>query len=233
MTERNAKRQSPEGGAPESSFRFRALASCGIWGPALFLVSIAVASMEVPRYDPLTQTMSEVAANGPESVALLSAGGFVGAGVFAIGFALALHLGLGGGKRPHPASLLVLIGGMGMIGSGVFPAVPGHYGAIPVDIVHHGFVIVVFFGAAFAPLAVFRWTRERRAWQGFGAFSLVLSVLIGLSIILIFVECLRPVQGAVQRTYVTLTALWMASAAIRLLLPSQGTRAAVAQGSAE
>jgi hypothetical membrane protein len=78
---------------PRAFVRLAALG--GVAGPVAFLVACTVASMSAPRYSSSNDAISELAAVGAHSRALMT-GGFIALGLCALPYAMALRTALGG-----------------------------------------------------------------------------------------------------------------------------------------
>ncbi|MDP9497033.1 MAG: DUF998 domain-containing protein [Actinomycetota bacterium] len=176
--------------------------ACGIAGPAAFVGAWLVGGLQTPGYDPVRQTISQLAREQAATAPLMT-GGFVAFGVLVPVYATALRRALG----PAPAAA-TLTSGVATLAVAALPL--SLAGGQAVDQGHHVAAGLGYAGQALAPLlaaGAFRGRARTASYVtgGTAAAALVASVL------------LPDLAGLLQRTGLTVVDVWFAAVAVHLL----------------
>jgi hypothetical protein len=199
----------------------RSLLTIGAAGPIVFLAVATLAGLLDPSYNMAGQAMSELAL-GPNGW-LMTANFFV-FGLAIIAFAIGFFRGLPRGS--WVATGLLVISGIGIFASGIFPA--DLKGAPETDTggLHNMLFLVVFLALIisynFSALAL----RKLAGWRGHTwATALMPVVVFGLLFVLIgfgsdIGDPLYAVGGLIQRALIAVAFGWMTVTGARLLRAS-------------
>jgi hypothetical membrane protein len=201
------------------------LASCGIIGPALFGISVGIANFYRPDHDPISQLVSDLGRGSTTYASLMNIGGFIISGILTILFGFAIFLAVAPKGWRRTGALLVSLGGVGMIGAGIFSNDPSSRVLFNSAVGHQIFTIVVMGGAVFGPILLAGAFQRNPQWRGYRTFSLTVALVIAFFVSVMFIDYLRVWQGAVERAFAGLMFLWMQAMAIRLTVLSLRARA--------
>ena len=210
----------------------RALALCGLIGPAAFTAAWALGTVRQPGYSAAHEHISGLAAPDADNPAVMALG-FLALGTATVGFAAALEERLGGkgsanGSAKGSAGLgpaLIGTSGVAMVVAGLFRRdrmsnhpepgqAPGQSG---INDVHDAASVV---GALTSSVGLFALAARLRRAPGLEdlARPTMASATIGSGLLAWFARGVtRPGNGLVQRAGVTIPLLLMARLAIRLL----------------
>ena len=210
------------------------LASCGIGGPLLFVSSMGVASFFRPDHDPTSQLVSDLGRGGTTYASLMNVGGFIVPGILTILFGAALFLAIAPGGWRWTGPACISLGGVGMMGAGVFSNDPTSEILANSAMLHQIFTIIVMGGATFGPLLLAREFGGDPRWRGYKTLSLVIAPLVILTVSIMFIDYFRAWQGALERAFAGLMFIWTEAVAIRLaILSLKAGRSGAAQEKAE
>ncbi len=215
----------------------RALALCGLIGPAAFTAAWALGTVRQPGYSVAHEHISGLAAPDADNPAVMTVG-FLALGTATVGFAAALEERLGGkgsAKGPVKASAglgpaLIGASGVAMVVAGLFRRdrmsnhpepgqAPGQSGIYDV----HDAASVV--GALTSSVGLFSLAARLRREPGLEdlARPTMVAAAAGSGLLAWFARGVtRPGNGLVQRAGVTIPLLLMARLAIRLLRTEDG-----------
>lgn len=210
----------------------RALALCGLIGPAAFTAAWALGTFRQPGYSVAHEHISGLAAPDADNPAIMTVG-FLALGTATVGFAAALEERLGGkgsskGSAEGSAGLgpaLIGASGVAMVAAGLFRRdrmsnhpepgqAPGQSG---INDVHDAASVV---GALTSSVGLFALAARLRREPGLEdlARPTMVAAATGSGLLAWFARGVtRPGNGLVQRAGVTIPLLLMARLAIRLL----------------
>lgn len=196
----------------------RILLAIGAAGPVVFLGVATVAALFAPGYDMLTQPISELAlgANG-----WLQTANFYVFGLAIIAFALGLFRSL-----PRPSwvgTALLIIAGIGIIGSGVFPTDLKGTPETDTGGLHNLLFLVVFLALIISYIFSALSFRKLAGWRGY-MWATVLMPVVVFGLLFVYVgfgsdagDPLYAVSGLVQRLLLGVAFGWMSVTGWRLL----------------
>jgi hypothetical protein len=203
---------------PRSEHVGRAFAVVGLIGPVIYVSLVVVLGLLWDGYNPIRQTQSELGAVDSPYGDLMNIAGFMGLGLTILAFAAAYQLLLDGGWAQKLGTVLLVLGGLGMVAVGFFPCDAGC-----IDVTHTSELHSIFSmpGAIGLPTAAMI---SSLAFRTDGRFSVpwqVVSFWLGLLTLamgpIIAAELLGGVDGAVQRAAMWAPLLWTAAVSWKLL----------------
>lgn len=193
--------------------------SCGISAPFLMLTLWAIASLQRPGYDQLTQYGSELAA-GQNSIIMNA--NFVITGSLIIVFSFGLFTNIHAGSRAAIGSMLLGVFGMGEVVTAAFPCDPG----CPLlnsqslsQSIHNVIAVIAFGSIALAPLLISLGSKRDTRWERYQLYSRATG-LVSVGLFLLFsVAILSSFQyvGLLQRVFLAVSFIWIEILAIHLL----------------
>jgi hypothetical membrane protein len=159
---------------------------CGIASPVLWLGLIAVVGSVQPGFNHLTHYISELAARGSSTEALMRSVAFGFTGFLYLGFAAALLSIFPRGWMFAVAALLVALDGIGRMGAGVFPCDSGCVRVSGDQDLHKLFATVGFLAGISAAIlwgVLFRRLASLRSlsWFSIGSGIVALAALLLMS----------------------------------------------------
>jgi hypothetical membrane protein len=210
---------------PRPATASRLLSAIGAAGPAAFLAIATLGGALTPGYDPVTQTISEIAL-GP--VGRLQTANFYTFGASVITFGLALVLRFGRQPRVVASACLLAVSGLSLIAAGAFPAIVIDGQPTPSALIHG----LAFFGT-FVPLpgayafAALRLADEA-GWRRFASYTAALPSTVVFLLVVFGVLGSDPgapllfVSGLLQRLLLLVAFGWISLLGWRLLGPKGG-----------
>ena len=202
----------------------RALALCGLIGPAAFTAAWALGTVRQPGYSVAHEHISGLAAPDADNPAVMTVG-FLALGTATVGFAAALEERLGAKGSSGLGPALIGASGVAMVVAGLFRRdrmsnhpepgqAPGQSG---INDVHDAASVV---GALTSSVGLFALATRLRHEPGLEdlARPTMVAAVAGSGLLAWFARGVtRPGNGLVQRAGVTIPLLLMARLAIRLL----------------
>jgi hypothetical protein len=188
----------------------RAFALIGIVGPLFYIALVVVLGLLWQGYDPIRQTQSELGAVDSPYGDLMNGAGFMGMGFTILAFTAAYHLLLRHGMAKTLATVLLVLGGLGMVVVGFSPCDAGC-----VDVTRTGELHSIFSmpGAVGLPAAAMLSARtfhsDGRFGTGWQAVSFWLGLLTLASGPIIAAELVGGVNGSLQRGAMWAPLLWI------------------------
>lgn len=215
----------------------RALALCGLIGPAAFTAAWALGTIRQPGYSVAHEHISGLAAPDADNPAVMTVG-FLALGTATVGFATALEERLGGegsaeGSAKGSAGLgpaLIGASGVAMVVAGLFrrdrmsnhPEPGQAAGQSGINDVHDAASVVGALTSAVGLFALAARLRREPGLQDLARPTMV-AAATGSGLLAWFARGVtRPGNGLVQRAGITIPLLLMARLAIRLLRTRDG-----------
>ena len=193
-----------------------ALAIGSIFGPIIFTFTVIVLALIRPGYSHFIQLMSELGEVGaPNAIIMNLATAILGISILL--FAFMLHYGISGNNGWKVGPIILLIGGICMIGGGIFPCDPGCVPVSFVGTVHEVVSMIGFPAVIFAPFALSQQFKNSKLWQGYRMYSIVTGVLTAILVPVYISEVFKAWNGAIQRVMLGILLLWMEIISINLL----------------
>jgi len=203
----------------------RWLSLCGVVAPPILIVFIIVAALVTPGYSHVSETISQLGAQGRPHPEVMNAG-FIVFGLLVNGFAYSLYRRLQNHTGARILWALLTIYGTAVLLSGIFQdasKVPGAESNLESTL--HSVLAMIGFFALVAGMWVFaRLVHRDPWWRKFTPLSIAIAVLnLGLSL-LFLVEGLGSVEGLLQRSFYAISLFWIEVVSLRSLrLPTRTT----------
>lgn len=191
------------------------LAFCGIIGPIIYAIVLIILGLLRPGYSHITQSMSELGEVGGPNAFIMNTIGFPLLGLLLVAFAFGLHRGISEGKGSILGPSLVVLSGVGLVGSGIFPCDQGCVDVTIISKIHSISATIAAFAMIFAAFAISYRVRNDHLWEDYHLYSLLTGVVTAIvaSAYMVF----EPWLGVFQRLSMGLSLLWIAVIAIQLL----------------
>jgi hypothetical membrane protein len=174
----------------------------GVAGPVAFLVACILASMSSPRYSSSNDAISELAAVGADSRALMT-GGFIALALCALPYAMALRSALGG-----RAWITAVQTGLALL---LVAAIP--LGRSTATDHFHGIAAMVgYVTLAVTPLLAIR-PLVVRGYRGVACLGIATSTM---SVTAVVLSDTTPLTGLFQRVGLTAGLVWVAGSSLAM-----------------
>ena len=196
----------------------RTLTLGGVAGPAIFSVVTLVCAALRPRYNHLTNVISELGATGTLNAPLMNYAGFVPTGLILATFGVAMLRVLPRQRLTMAAAALVTLFGCGIAASGIFSCDPGcpQTGGSLEHVIHDGIAPIAFLclivGAAFLGTDF----RRLPTWRHLATYSLLTSAFAFVFMVALMSSLeTRTLSGLWQRLMIATLFLWCAIIGLR------------------
>jgi len=201
----------------ENSKIIRLAAIAGILGPILYAVVIVVIGALQSGYSHISQSMSELGAVDAPYKLVINTLGFPLLGLFMIAFAIGIDLGMERNRASRVGPALIIISGLSLILTGVFPCDTGCIDITWTGTTHSVFATISAISFSIAPIfiAIRQWSDTR--WRRYIAFSWLIAIITLLLSILYSMEIFESYVGLMQRVSMGLPLLWMEVMSIKQL----------------
>ncbi|WP_060512934.1 DUF998 domain-containing protein [Pseudomonas sp. NBRC 111124] len=209
----------------------RALLACGLLIPFWLMIGVWLTAQAYPGYDHLQQAMSQLGAQGsPTQRWSPLANNFPLALLFAL-FAWGLARHWRSSKLALLSAALVLLHGLGSLGTGLFPCDQGCAPAEPSSShqLHNLCGLVMFLSLTLAS-ALWAWLGKRLAGsKALGWFSLTCLIAAVVTVVLM-AQAAKSGQlfGLYQRLNYGVSVVWIAGLALSSLRPALANRSRIA-----
>jgi len=192
-------------------------AICGIVGPIFYAIVIGIVGYLQPDYSHISQSMSELGASDVPYALIINTLGFPLLGIFMIAFALGIDRGISSNKASRVGPALIVLSGVSLIMTGIFPCDPGCIDVTWVGVTHSIFATVAAISFAIAPVlvAIRQWSDSR--WRSYTTFSWITAVITLLLSMLYSLDIFESQDGLFQRLSMGLPLIWMEITSIKLL----------------
>ena len=201
----------------------RLLLLCGVAAPPVLVIFIAVAALVTPGYSHISETLSQLGAQGRPYPEVMSTG-FIVFGLLVNCFAYGLYQLLQNQTGSRIVWLLLTIYGTAILLSGIFQGVPKAVStATNLESTLHGVFAMIGFFALVAGMGAFaRLVSRDPKWPKFMPLSITIAVLnLGLSLLFVM-EGLNSVEGMLQRLFCAISLFWIVAVSLRSLkLPTE------------
>ena len=195
---------------------------CGAIAPPVLVVFLISAALVTPGYSHLSETVSQLGVRGRPHPEVINAG-FIVYGLLINGFAYGLYRQLRRHRGAKTIWLLLAISGVGILLSGIVHADwEGLDAATTLEgTVHSVFAQVAFFAFAIQIIVFARIVYLKPVWRGFTQLSVAIVVVDLVLSLMFLMEVSRSVEGALQRSFLGLSLVWVEAVSLRSLrLPS-------------
>lgn len=195
----------------------RMIAVCGILGPILYIVVITIVGYLHPDYNHISQSMSELGAIDAPYKLIANTLGFPLLGLFMIAFAIGIDHGIKRNRASRVGPALVVLSGVSMIVTGIFPCDSGCIDVSRIGTTHSVFATIAAISFSIAPIfiAIRQWFDIR--WKQYTLFSWVIAIVTLLLSMLYSLDIFESHIGLLQRLSMGLPLIWMEVMSIKLL----------------
>jgi hypothetical membrane protein len=199
-------------------------ASSGLVAPIFFASMVIVLGLLEPGYSHRTETMSILGGVGGLRGVAFNVGSAL-TGLLLIAFAIGLHREIGGGEGSRVGPVLIVLGGVGMVGSAIFHCNLDCANVLERPTFAGRMHIVTSFMVgsclAIAPLAMFARLGKDQRWKNYRWFTLAMGVLANIPGLILWTSFLTTRmpewEGLIQRLGIVFPLLWVEVMAIHLL----------------
>jgi hypothetical membrane protein len=178
----------------------RYLAICGMLAPLAAIAFMLIGASVTPGYDQIRNTISELSAVGAPHPEWMNAG-FVSYGILIIGLSFAVRQSLAPRPWTTVVWLLILIHGVGVILTAVFPynaAITEGLHSLK-DASHHLVSITACVAFIVGMLIMARIVWAEPAWRGVTRLSLVAIGIVSILFVFTLIPVFRDIAGLLQR----------------------------------
>jgi len=188
----------------------------GIAAPLVFSVVVFTLSSIQPGYDPVSQIISILGAEGSPFAHIMNLFGFFLSGILTILFGIGIHFGLKNGNPSKIVPISVVLAGILLILAGMFSCNPGCTDDSASSILHGWFSKLSGFCFVVAMSAFAYQYKDNADWKRHGMLSFgVMAASILVWSLFLFAP-IESIVGLVQRLGVSLSLIWMALTSYRL-----------------
>lgn len=203
----------------------RLLLLCGIIAPAVLVVSILIAASLTPGYSHVADTVSQLAAQGrPHPEAVIT--GFILYALLIVAFTCGIYRQMGPEIHAKLMFLFLVVHSAGFILLALFrndQELPDKV-VTTQGILHDLFSGIAFIGLVLAMLVIAKLSYRNPKWTAFFWFTIVIVSLNCILPVLFWLELAVSIEGLIQRSFYTLSLLWLALLSLHLLWLSRNSR---------
>jgi len=192
------------------------LAFCGLLAPLVLAIFIIIAALITPDYSHISDTVSQLGAQGRPHPEVMSAG-FILYGLLISGLAYSLYMLLGRKTGAKLVFLFLAVYGIGVVLSGFFQdgsKAPGAEMNLE-STLHSVFAMIGFLSLVVTMWIFGRVVNKNPKWPGYTKLSILIAILnLGLSL-LFMIGGLSSVEGLLQRFFYLISLIWIGAVAYR------------------
>ena len=199
-------------------------AIAGILAPILWFSLVIILGALEPGYSHMTKMMSIL--GGIEGIrGFIFNTGISTVGVLIILFAIGLYREFGGKDKPKIGTTLLILGGIGLIFSGIFHCDLNCNNAMIerdfTGIMHMLFAFIAGMGLAISPFFIFGKLKKNPAWKKYAKYTLVTGIIANIVGIIfwIMVATIRipAIDGLIQRLGIIFIFIWIGVMSLKML----------------
>lgn len=188
----------------------------GIAAPLIFFPLVIVLGALEPGYSHLTKMMS-VLGGVPGIRGFLFNLGITTIGLLIVFFAIGLHRELNRSTGSNAGPILMLIGSIGLMLSGIFSCNENCVNIIventPVGTLHSVSAFIAGMGLSIAPFFIYARFRKNPFWKKFATYTLITGFLANIPGIIfwitLFTTRLPEIEGLIQRLGIVFVFIWI------------------------
>jgi hypothetical membrane protein len=202
---------------------YQLLLFCGVLAIPVLVAFIATASLITPDYSHVSDTISLLGAHGQQHPEIMNAG-FIVHALLLNGFAYGLYICLGLSIGARIIWILMAICGIGLICSAIFQDdlhAPNAATSLE-GLLHNIFSQLAFFAFLVAMVVFARIIHNKPSWSTFSQFTIAIVCLNLLLSLTFLTEIAASIEGALQRSSMALSLLWLIAVAVHALRLSVG-----------
>lgn len=212
----------------------RILAVCGMAGPVVFALLVAVASFYYPGYSQMTQAVSELGGAGAPNPAIQNANFFL-IGVLVVAFAFGLQRGIGDGRGSKLGPVFIGVFGVSSgLANAFLPCDRGCEFQTIVGTMHNVTGLAGFLAAIAGLFLISRRFDHDPFWRSHRPYTL-LTAVVALVSLLAWIGIAKAAEigslnGVLQRVFIAVWLVWVEVTAVRLFWVSGRSLAPSAAG---
>jgi hypothetical membrane protein len=200
----------------------RALIACGLIAAPVFAAFVLAATWATPGYSHVSETISQLGADGRPRAGIIDAG-FVVSGLLTAAFAIGVYRWIRGRPASKAALAALLVNATGIVLSGVFADNPATREALTTENRLHHLVGQVSFVAGVTAMVAFAFgSYSVPGWRRLAAFTLFVVFADVILAAVFYFDLLSPWRGALQRTFFAVALLWTTMVSVRALTERTG-----------
>lgn len=199
-------------------------AIAGILAPLLYFSMVIILGLLEPSYSHMTKMMSILGGVGGIRGLVFNLGVSL-VGVLSILFAIGLHKSINQGKGSKIGPILLSIGGIGLIGSGIFHCNLDCVNVIveknPIGSLHMLSAFIAGMCLSISPFFIFARLKHDLRWKKYRPITMIAPILANIPGIFLWATLATTrfpaIEGLIQRLGIVFTLLWMGVMSIKML----------------
>jgi hypothetical membrane protein len=204
------------------SMKYFAIA--GILAPLLYFSMVIILGLLDPNYSHMTKMMSILGGVGGIRGLVFNLGVSL-VGVLSILFAVGLHKSINQGKGSKIGPILLSIGGIGLIGSGIFHCNLNCANVIVeknlIGSLHMLSAFIAGMCLSISPFFIFARLKHDPRWKKYRPFTLIVAILANIPGIFLWITLATirfpEIEGLIQRLGLVFTLVWIAIMSLKML----------------
>jgi len=199
-------------------------AIAGILAPILWFSLVIILGLLEPGYSHMTKTMSVLGGVGGIRGFIFNLGLSL-VGILIILFSIALHKNINKGKGSKVGSVLLVLGGIGMIISGIFHCNLNCTNALLetdfTGIMHMLFAFIAGMCLAISPFFIFARLRKDSKWKNYSKYTLITGIMANVPGIIFWITLATvrfpSIEGIIQRAGIVFVFIWIGVMSLKML----------------
>ena len=200
------------------------LSIAGIMAPVLWFGLVIILGLLEPGYSHMTKTMSVLGGVGGIRGIIFNLGLSL-VGLLIISFAVGLHKNINRGKGSKVGPILLILGGVGMILSGIFHCNLNCTNALLetdfIGIMHMLFAFIAGMCLAISPFFIFARLRKDPQWKNHSKFTLITGIMANVPGIIFWITLATvrfpAIEGLIQRAGIVFVFIWIGAMSLKML----------------
>jgi len=188
----------------------------GIIGPIIYAIVLFTLGALEPGYDPILQSMSELGDIDAPYAIIMNTLGFPLLGIFFMLFAVGVHQNISSGEGTKIGPFLIVISGLFLILTGIFPCDPDCIDVTVTGGLHSLFATLAALVMIPVPLAIVPRVYSNQTWHWYVWLCWVVVIISGFFSILYMFPEFATYTGLLQRLAMAPPLVWMMITAIKI-----------------
>ena len=200
------------------------LSIAGIMAPMLWFILVTVLGLLEPSYSHMTKMMSIL--GGIEGIrGLIFNIGITLVGLLIIAFGIGLHKCINKGKGSKIGHIMIILGGFGMMGSGIFHCEPNCINILIernfTGTLHMLFAFIAGICLAISPFFIFARIRKDPKWKDYSKYTLITGIMANVPGIIFWITLATvrfpSIEGIIQRAGIVFVFIWIGVMSLKML----------------
>ena len=196
----------------------------GILAPIFWFGLVIISGLLEPGYSHMTKTMSILGGVGGIRGFIFNFG-ISFTGLLIILFGIGLHRNINNGKDSKVGPILLILGGIGMIISGIFHCNLNCTNALLetnfIGVMHMLFAFIAGMCLAISPFFIFARLRKDSQWKKYSKFTLITGIMANVPGIIFWITLATvrfpAVEGLIQRAGIVFIFIWIGAMSLKML----------------